>query len=74
MPSAVSLFTHYSVHLDVCWIDQSTSLPSGLLLIYHHTSRWTLPLVTSLKHRKRLLFKQLVMAYHTTHIRFRGST
>ena len=40
MPRGVSMISRYKsassditsglVHLDVCWIDQSTSLPSGL--------------------------------------------
>ena len=74
----LSEITSGRVHLDVCWVDQCTSLPSGLtqmLLIYpsiHHThSKWTLPLGMSLRHRKRQIFQGLVMA-NLRHSMIRG--
>ena len=54
--------TSGSVHLAVCWIDQSSSLPIGskCCLISHHSFRWTLPLPL-----ERQIFKWLVMANRT---------
>ena len=52
-------------------IDQSTSLPaypvdcSKCCLSIIHTSRRIFPPVMPPKHRKRLIFKSIVMAYQT---------
>ena len=60
--SPFPVFMSGHVHLDVCCIDQCTSLPNGLCcLSIHHISND----VMSLKHRKRQISKWLVMANHT---------
>ena len=55
--SASSDITSGRVHQDVCWIDQFTSLPSGLKQML----RWTSPLVMS----EDTDFQWLVTANHT---------
>jgi len=67
VPLPSSDLTSGNVHL--WWLDQSTSLPSGLYRQVNRssqrTSRWTFPLVMSLDGSHMAIVKRLAMANHT---------